>query len=96
MIDLKNELTTADYKRWLEETFWFSVPALIAFFSALAGGLDFKVAMGFAFGAIATALQNLYGKYKSGIDPIDVQALKAGVAVLPELEEEEVPPKKGL
>lgn len=59
-----NALTRSDIKKWGYETFFFSIPFLIAVLNALSSGHDWGFALGAGYGALATSLMNLYGKYK--------------------------------
>jgi hypothetical protein len=62
-----NQLTREDITIWIRETFFFSVPFLVAILMSLSNGHAWPIALGAGYSALATSLMNLYGKYKAGI-----------------------------
>lgn len=63
----KDTLAWSDIRAWLKETFIFSIPAIVAILTSLAGGMDWRIALGAGYSALGTSLMNLYGKYKAGV-----------------------------
>ena len=62
-----NQLTKTDVIQWIRETFFFSIPFLVAVLTALGNGHNWSFAIGAGYSALATSLMNLYGKFKAGV-----------------------------
>ena len=61
----KNTLNRAEVEKWLNNTFLFSIPALLAFLTALQGG-NLQFALGAGYSALLASLIDLIKKYKEG------------------------------
>lgn len=79
IISNKDSLNKTDLSKWLKNTFLFSIPALLALLGALQGGVDWKVALGFAGQALITSSIDLLRKYSAGVEGTNVPVIPSTV-----------------
>lgn len=60
------EMNKDDWKKWALNTVIFSIPALLAFLSALQTGGDFKFALGAGYSALIGSIIDFIKKYQAG------------------------------
>lgn len=64
----QDSLSNDDLRKWIANVLIFSSPSIVVFLTALQGGVDPKIALGFSLQALIAAAIDLLSKYKAGPD----------------------------
>ena len=75
-LPIKDTLSQADIIKWRNELItYLLIPVLIVFLTSLQTG-NFQMALGATYGTALACAISLLSKYKSGLDPKDIENLQ--------------------